>query len=302
MPPLLAALRPSHWIKNAWLAAPLLFAGRVAHPASLLATGTLLTAFCALSSAVYLINDVADRSLDQQHPDKRSRPVASGSLSSAAALLTALLLSAAGWLLAGVATAPTGLHPEPFPLDLGAQQWALAYLLNGALYSLAFKRLPVLDVLSIALGFVIRLCAGSAVLLLMPSRWLLVCGFCLALLLALGKRRLELGLVDGVAARPALAHYRLPALDRLLLLAAASCLLTYLLYAISPLTQHKLGSTALLFSLPPVALALARFVALLRAPPRRDLVALLAGDPWMLTCLLSWLAVCLAVVGVKSPV
>jgi hypothetical protein len=129
---------------------------------------------------------------------------------------------------------------------------------------------------------------------------LLVCGFSLALLLALGKRRLELTQPGaGPAARPALAHYSLAGLDRLLRLAAVACALTYLMYAVSPVTVAKVGSSRLLITAPPVLWALLRFVRLLRAPPRRDLARLLLADAGLLGGALVWLLLALVVVGVR---
>lgn len=299
MSPLLAALRPVHWIKNAWLAAPLVFAGQLVHPASLARTVAITVAFCALSSAVYLMNDLHDAELDRGHPDKRSRPLAAGTLSRGRALTASIVLAAAGLGLAAAVAARSPVPTARLSLGLGAGQWGLAYLLHNGLYTWWLKAVPVLDVLAIAVGFVLRLMAGSAALGLVPSQWLLVCGFSLALLLALGKRRLEFtGPGGGATSRPALAHYALPSLDRLIVLAAAACAVTYLAYTLSPVTVAKVGSRGLLLSLPPVLLALLRFTRLLRHPPRRDLVTLLLADRWMLGSALAWLVIALLVVGV----
>jgi decaprenyl-phosphate phosphoribosyltransferase len=297
----MVALRPAHWTKNAWLAAPLVFSGRFVDPSSVGWTLGATAAFCALSSGVYLLNDVHDVELDRTHPEKRLRPVAAGTLSSAAAVLGAAALLASGLGGAHLLDEATPPPSEPLAFGLGLFQWGLAYLLINVVYTLALKSLPVLDVLAIAAGFVVRLLAGSAVLGLTPSRWLLVCGFSLALLLALAKRRLELDLPSGGEdSRPVLAHYSLRGLDRLLFLSASTCLATYVLYTLSPITVEKLGSRALLWSVPPVALALARLGAVLRRPPRRELVSLLLADRWIMGCAGLWLALALWIVGHRS--
>jgi len=299
--PLLVALRPTHWTKNAWLAAPLVFSGRFVHAPSLLASAGAIVAFCALSSGVYLFNDVHDAALDRSHPHKRRRPVASGALTTGSALLAGTLLLVAGLALAAWVDSTRGPAIEALAFGLSLLSWGAAYLLINVAYTLLLKSVAVLDVLAIAAGFVVRLLAGSAALGLSPSHWLLVCGFALALLLALGKRRLELALPDaGESSRPALARYSLAGLDRLLLLAAVSCLITYVLYTLSPLTVSKLGSRALLASLPPVALALARFLTVIKRPGRGDLVSLLLRERWIMGCAALWLATAMWIVAHRS--
>lgn len=293
MRPLLTALRPGHWVKNAWLAAPLIFAGRWQDGPSLLATCQAMAAFCLLSSAGYLVNDVADAALDRTHAVKRLRPVA------ARTLAPRLALAAAGVLLAaGLGLAESGAR-RAGPAPAGSlTTWCAAYVVLAGLYTFVLKAVPVLDVLAVAAGFVLRLLAGSAALALTPSPWLLACGFLLALVLALGKRALEQQADGGgSASRPALARYPRGALRHGLAAASVACLASYVAYTVSPLTTARIGSPVLLVSVPPVAVALARFFALLSRPTQADLVHLLLADRALLLCALAWLAICLPIVG-----
>jgi len=297
MGPLLRAVRPTHWVKNLWIGAPLVFAGKLLLWPAASRSLALFACFCALASAVYLANDLADLALDRAHPFKRSRPLAAGELSIPAAVAAALVLSLtalAGATLLSHRLPTTG---ETLLLGLSPVEWMLAYVVNNVVYMGALKARAVLDVLSIAAGFVIRLGAGSAVLGLRPSSWLLLCGFCLALLLALGKRRLELhGTGEPSAARPALSGYATGPVDRALTLTAAVCVGTYLFYTLSEHTVTRVGSAALVSGVPLVAIALLRFVGLVREPPRAELVPLLLGDRRLLGCALLWATLSVGIV------
>ena len=185
---LVRAARPKQWVKNGFVAAPLLFSGRFTDGADVLMVVAAIACFCALSSAVYLVNDVLDAREDQFHPEKRHRPIAAGLLSPRVAVGTAVVL--------GVAALAAALMMEPwFAAGLGA------YCANAILYTTAIKHEPILDVFSIALGFVIRVVAGALVIMVRPSAWILICSGLLALMMALGKRRAEILELDEDATR-----------------------------------------------------------------------------------------------------
>jgi 4-hydroxybenzoate polyprenyltransferase len=230
---LVVSLRPAQWTKNLIVFAGLLFGERPSGPAFLdpLAIGQALAAFaifCALSGVVYLINDVADRDADAQHPLKRYRPIASGALSPGFAIGAAVLL-ALGALLAAYLLRPS------FALV------SIAYVALLAVYSGPLKHVVIIDVLTIAIGFVLRAVAGAVAVDVPISHWLLILTILLALFLALSKRRHELVLLaDGATGhRPILEEYSPYLLDQMIAVVTASTLISYVIYTISPETVQK---------------------------------------------------------------
>jgi 4-hydroxybenzoate polyprenyltransferase len=230
---LFVSLRPSQWTKNLIVFAALLFGQRGTAPAFLVpeAIGQALAAFgifCVLSGVVYLINDVADREKDRLHPRKRFRPIASGAVSPAAASTTAGVLSVgalgAAWLVRPM-----------FALV------AITYVGLLALYSGPLKHVVIIDVLTIAIGFVLRAVAGAVAIHDPISHWLLILTILLALFLALSKRRHELVLLaDGATGhRPILEEYSPYLLDQMIAVVTASTLVSYVIYTVSPETVQK---------------------------------------------------------------
>ena len=230
---LFVSLRPAQWTKNLIVFAGLLFGERASGPAFLdpRAIGQALAAFaifCALSGVVYLINDVADRDADGRHPLKRHRPIASGAVSPGLAIGTAVVLTVAALLGAYM------LRPA-FALV------AIAYVALLAFYSGPLKHVVIIDVLTIAIGFVLRAVAGAVAIDVPISHWLLILTILLALFLALSKRRHELVLLaDGATGhRPILEEYSPYLLDQMIAVVTASTLISYVIYTISPETVQK---------------------------------------------------------------
>ena len=232
---LLLALRPRQWAKNGLLFAGLLFTLGEPQPPHALGRACLAFAiFCLLSGCGYLINDLRDREMDRLHPKKRFRPLASGALSVPAAIgFVAVGLSAslflAGWIL-----------------GFSFLMVALAYIATTVSYSLYLKNVVIVDVMTVAAGFVLRAVAGAVALPVKASEWLLLCTFLLALFIALMKRRAELvALGEATATRPILAEYNMGFLDQTGTLVATACLIAYLLYTvISPTGQAHPGLMA----------------------------------------------------------
>ena len=276
----LVALRPRQWTKNLLLFAGIIFAAQLGDAGRWLSAVTAFVAYCAASSAAYLVNDVRDAAADRRHPVKRSRPIARGEL----AARTALGL-AAGLVLAAIALAAT--------LGLASLACLGGFLALQAAYSLRLKTIELVDVLSIAALFVIRAAAGAIAVSVVISQWLLLCTFLLALFLALGKRRAELAL-DGVRARPALAGYTPALVDQLLAVVAAATIGAYAAYS---LTAHD--SRWLLATVPFVVYGLFRYLLLLH---RRGLGeepdALLVQDVPLLVTVVAWAATCAVVLAV----
>jgi len=249
------AIRPAQWTKNAVVAAPLVFAlgdpgVEIALP-HLLRAVVAMAAFCLVSSAVYLANDVLDRDKDRNHPQKKFRPVAAGDLSVSMALGAAGGLALCG-LLAARLLAP------------GAETVLLGYLVLQAGYSLWLKRIALVDILIIAAGFVLRALAGAAAVPAPVSPWLLLCTLLLALFLALCKRRHEL-VADGGGhgnARTSLRDYNARLLDQLISIVASATLVAYAVYTFWPDTVEKFGTHALGFTIPYVIFGLFRYLDL----------------------------------------
>jgi 4-hydroxybenzoate polyprenyltransferase len=282
---LVEALRPRQWVKNLFVFAGVVFGQQLFTPAA----GAALAAFalfCALSGAVYLVNDVADRERDRRHPAKRRRPVASGRLPVGVALGAAVGL-AGGALAAGAALSPA------FALT------GLAYLALLGAYSAWLKHVVVVDVIAVASGFVLRAVAGAVAVDVEISGWLLICTILLALFLALGKRRHEVLTLGAEAPRhrPILAEYSPALLDQMIAVVTASTVTAYALYTMSPETVAKFHTRLLPATLPFVLYGVFRYLYLLY---RRQLggspAELVFTDRPLLLNTLLWIAAVLAIV------
>jgi 4-hydroxybenzoate polyprenyltransferase len=248
---LAVSIRPRQWIKNLFVFAGLIFSHKLFTPDAWRALAAFAV-FCALSGTVYLVNDVADRERDRAHPRKRRRPVASGALSARAAVMAATVLA-----IASLATAAT--LGRPFLLV------AAAYVVLLLAYSVWFKHIVLVDVLVVALGFVLRAVAGALAVDVDISGWLLICTILIALFLALGKRRHEYLTLDAEAVRhrPILAEYSAPLLDQMIAVVTASTVTSYALYTMSPETIAKFGTRLLPATLPFVLYGVFRYLYLL---------------------------------------
>ena len=231
--------------------AGLIFAQRLFTPAVWPALAAFAI-FCALSGAVYLLNDVADRAKDRLHPEKRLRPIAAGRLAPRHAIAVAALLIVVDLALAARLS-------RPFALT------ALAYVLLLGAYSAWLKHVVIVDVLVVAIGFVLRAAAGALAIDVAISGWLLICTILLALFLALGKRRHEVLTLEADAARhrPILAEYSAGLLDQMIAVVTASTVTAYALYTMSPETVAKFHTPLLPATLPFVLYGIFRYLYLL---------------------------------------
>jgi 4-hydroxybenzoate polyprenyltransferase len=281
MTALVRAIRPGEWVKNLLVFAGLLF-GRKFHDAGAVADACLtFAAFCSISSAGYLFNDLHDAPLDRRHPEKRRRPIASGELSPPAAIAAALVLA-----LVGIGV---GLVVEPEVGGLVA-----LYGVTTAAYTVILKKLVIIDVMTIAWLFILRVVAGAVAVDVHASEFLLLCTGMLALFLGFTKRRQEAMVEDmeHAEARPVLEHYSLPFLDQMIAMVTAAAILSYAIYAVnSPLVGSQMLAT-----LPSVVYGVFRYLYLIY--DRRDTrstAAILTRDPGMLFAGASWIAAALAV-------
>lgn len=283
---LLVSLRPEQWTKNLIVFAGLIFGRELFHPEAVLRACGAFGAFCALSSAGYMLNDVADRAADRRHPLKSRRPIASGALSVRLAVGTALVI---GLLGLGGAYA---LRPA-FGLV------ATAYVVLLGLYSTVLKHVVILDALTIAGGFVLRAVGGAVVIPVPISAWLLVCTILLALFLALSKRRHELVLLAGEAAghRPILDEYNPYLLDQMISVVTASTLTAYAFYTMSPETTAKFGTDLLSLTVPFPLYGIFRYLYLVHRKERGGSPAeILITDRPLLTCIALWIAAVIVIV------
>ena len=275
-------------MKNLFVVVPLVFAHRLDHAELAWRSAAAFAAFCAAASAVYLLNDLRDREADRLHPVKRLRPIAAGQLGPGAALVAAVALTAAALAIAWRLGAG-------FSICLGI------YLTLNVLYSLGLKRIVILDVMTIALGFVLRVEAGALAIAVDVSSWLLLCTIFVALFLGFAKRRHELALQPTAASgtRKVLEHYNLTFVDQMINVVTASTVVSYALYTVDPATAARLGTRHLVATVPLALFGIFRFLFLLYQ--KSDLSSptdAILHDPPFLVNLLLWGATVLALIYV----
>lgn len=280
-------LRPHQWVKNAFVLVGLVFGHAYRDPAMIAAACAATGAFCLASGAVYAFNDARDAAQDRDHPEKRKRPVARGAvapaeaatLSAVAATIALALAVWTGWKLAAIVA---------------------AYLVLSAAYTLGLKRVPVLDVVVIAAGFMLRLLAGTVGIGIEPSNWLLACGFLLTLFLGFAKRRAEIGRLaeDAAQHRAVLGDYTTGFLDKAIALCAAAMVAAYGAYTFAPDTALLHGTGRLILTLPWVLLGTLRYLYRLRfrgggGDPAEELLR----DPLLAASVAGWGATVLWLIG-----
>jgi len=248
---LFVSLRPKQWSKNLLVFAGLVFSRNLFDPTNFLRSLAGFVAFCLLSGAVYLVNDLADIESDRVHPLKRFRPIASGRLKPGAARVAAGVAAALA-LVGG------------FALDWRFGVIGLAYFLMQLAYSFKLKHMVVLDVMTVAAGFALRAVAGTVLVHVTISPWLFVCTILFALFIALAKRRHELLYLEGggTAHRSVLEMYSESLLDQMMAVATSSTVIAYCLYTIAPETVAKFGTHNLMLTVPFVLYGIYRYLYL----------------------------------------
>jgi 4-hydroxybenzoate polyprenyltransferase len=278
----LVAVRPGEWIKNLLVYAGLLFSGKVDQLSSVGTVTVVFAAFCAVSSAGYLFNDLRDSELDRQHPTKRYRPIAAGEISPGLATGIAIVLAALGLAL--------GFLVEPEVGGLVAAYGALT-----AAYTIGLKHLVIIDVMTIAGLFLLRVIAGAVAIELHASEYLLLCTAMLALFLGFTKRRQEAISEEhsGTDSRPVLEHYSLPFLDQMVAMVTAAAIISYAIYAInSPIIGSKMLGTG-----PAVLYAVFRYLYLIYdREDTRSTAEILTQDPGMIAAAAVWVASALTLI------
>jgi len=275
---LVLSLRPAQWTKNLIIFAALMFGQRLLDIRSVLQSAAAFAIFCALSGVVYLVNDVADRDADARHPTKRHRPIASGAVPVSLALMTAAIL--------GTSALAAAFWLRPAFGALG-----VAYLGLLTLYSGPLKHIVIIDVLTIAIGFVLRAAAGAVVIAVPISHWLLFLTILLALFLALSKRRHELVLLaEGATThRRILQEYTPYLLDQMIAVVTASTLVAYAFYTVSPETVEKFRTPLLGLTLPFPLYGIFRYLYLVHQKEGGGSPAeMLLTDRPLLICVALW--------------
>jgi 4-hydroxybenzoate polyprenyltransferase len=282
---LLVSLRPNQWTKNFIIFAGLIFGQRLFDPAAVARASGTFAAFCGLSGVVYLINDIVDREQDRWHPVKRSRPIASGALTVRTAITAACIIGSLGLGGAFWISARLGIV-------------ALVYLALLTTYSIFLKHVVILDVLTIAVGFVLRAVAGAVAVGVPISHWLLVCTILLALFLALSKRRHELVLLaeDATGHRPILEEYSPYLLDQMIGVVTASTVVSYMLYTTDPETAARFGTRLLGLTIPLPLYGIFRYLYLVHQRGGGTPSELLLTDRPLVVCVALWALVVVLII------
>ncbi len=258
-------MRPRQWTKNLAVFVGIIFAQRLFSVPSLERTALAFVTFCLASSTIYLLNDLLDLENDRQHPTKRYRPIASGTLPTSWAIgaMSVLLLACAG-LTTAIFFVPIAPHSDIYAPYGGANLlFALTivtYLILMTLYSIRLKHVVLIDVFIIASGFVLRILAGAVVIPVSISGWLYLVTCLLSLFLALSKRRHELVLLQGQASthRQILKEYSIPMLDQMITIVATTTIMAYSLYTVEGTT----GNHRLIVTIPLVLYGIFRYLYL----------------------------------------
>ena len=242
-------LRPHQYLKNGFIWLPIIFGYRISEPGQVFLTLLAFAAFCLMSSTIYVINDFMDREEDRRHPVKKNRPLASGTVSPREALWIGLILFGASLALSLAG------------LPVACLYLLLAYLLLNIAYSQKLKHIPIVDIVCIALGFVLRIFMGGTAVHVPISPWIVIMTFLLALFLALAKRRDDLLLMDqGTLVRKAIDGYNLEFISLAMGIMASVIIVAYILYTVSPEVVAKHGTHRLYISGIWVLLGLLRYL------------------------------------------
>jgi 4-hydroxybenzoate polyprenyltransferase len=281
-------LRPQQWVKNFVLFAGLIFSQHLGNTAMVLKTIAGFGLFCLLSSSVYILNDILDAESDRKHPLKSNRPIARGDIRISTAIFLFIILALISLGLA-------------FLLSPFFALTAAIYFVLNLLYSVYLKHVVIIDVMCIALGFVIRAVAGAVVIGVTISSWLVVCTTLLALFLGFGKRRHELLLLETQATdhRKSLSEYSPYFLDQMIAVVTASTVVAYAFYTLSPEVEMKLGTKHMDLTIPFVLYGVFRYLYLIHqkeggGSPTR----MLLNDKPILANIILWLLAVILIVYV----
>jgi decaprenyl-phosphate phosphoribosyltransferase len=272
-------MRPRQWTKNLFIFLPLFFSLQVHNLHLLARAGSAFVIFCCLASAVYIFNDYHDREEDRGHPGKKSRPLAAGRVTPRSALSSGVLLAAAGLLGAGY-------------LDISLFYLTLLYLALNISYTVKLKHFPLIDILIIALGFVIRITVGGVVTGLTLYPWIIVMTFLLALFLAVGKRRDDVLLFmnSGERVRKSINGYTVNFIDSIMVVLAAVTIVSYIMYTMSSEITAKFKTGHLYLTTIFVILGIMRYLQIIIVERcSADPVEILWKDSFIQIAIIGWI-------------
>lgn len=279
--------RPKHWVKNLFVLAPALFARELFHPEMLMAAVKAFIGFCLAASVVYIVNDMADAEADRSHPEKKYRPLAAGTVTSAEALVLLGVL-----LLPAVLLALT--MPTTYALILAA------YLIMNLAYSFKLKEVILLDVFIIAAGFMLRVLGGAAAINAPVSSWIVLCTLFISLFLGFAKRRGELvsSQESGSASeRKVLVQYSVDFIDQMLTIVAAGAVISYALYTVAPRTVQTFGTENLIYTTIFVLFGVFRYLHLVHtSEATENPTNAVTSDPAILTVVILWVVTCVLII------
>ncbi len=288
--PYILLLRPHQWVKNI-----LVFSG-VVFSASLLKADAVITnlaafaVFCLTSSSIYILNDLRDYKNDREHPVKKNRPIASGKVKPSVAATIMIVMLPASLLFAWL-------------LNIQFFQIIVFYVALNIAYSFGLKKVVILDVMIVAMGFLLRSFAGCAVIGVEVTPWLFICTLSLALMLSFGKRRNELNMLEAGAKnhRTTLEFYNNKLLDIILTICSATTIGTYSLYTMAPETVARFGTQKLIITMPFVMYGVFRYLYLIYIQNKGgDPTSLLVKDfPSVLNAVLWLLCIVYVIYGSK---
>ncbi|MGB5082968.1 MAG: decaprenyl-phosphate phosphoribosyltransferase [Burkholderiales bacterium] len=277
-------IRPHQWIKNGFVFLGVVFGHGWKDPDLVMGALGLFAAFCLVSSAVYVMNDIADREADRLHPAKRDRPLARGEIGVRAALALCVALAVPGLALAAAVSPIAALI-------------AAAYIALNLAYSAGLKHVAIVDVFMISGGFILRILAGTVGIGIEPSRWLLLCGLMLTLFLGFCKRRAELAALggsdpgDSAVQRIALDGYTRTLLDLMIAVSVAGAAIGYALYTVDSDTIALHGTDRLIYTFPFVLYGMFRYLQVVYVKGGGDDPAWATlHDPQLIAATVGWLA------------
>ena len=281
------AMRPHQWLKNLFIFLPVLFGGRLTDAEALFRSAVMFAAFCLVSSAVYLVNDIMDAEEDKRHPEKALRPFASRRIN-----FTQSVLAAAVLLVMGLASG--------FTLGLTAGLILTAYILLNYLYMSFLKNAVIIDVFCIGGFFYLRVLSGGVVNSISLSGWIIMCTVLLALFLAFNKRRYDLRFAENETRRTVFTRYTTRFIDQMVSIVSSSVIICYALYSMDARTVEKFGSNHLIYTVPFVYYGIFRYLYLVDLKEfAGDPSRVLSRDFKMQLNLILWAASCIAVVYFK---
>jgi len=287
----LRLLRPQQWIKNLFIFAGLFFSLQFHHIESVLTDVYAFFIFCILSSGIYALNDIIDYEEDRSHPIKRKRPIAAGRVKRKNAVIIAVLLIIGALIFA-------------YLLDHKFFYIGLIYVIMMVVYSIKVKQIVILDILFVAMGYVLRAIAGAVAIRVEISSWLLLCTLLLSLFIVVSKRRTEFITLgqEAIRHRKILLQYSVDLLNQMIAIVTSACIVSYCLYTLAPETVAKFHTRDLIFTVPFVIYGIFRYLYLTYKKLETDIPEkVLFADIPLQICLLSWIIVCLLILINVNP-